>query len=300
MSFYGDNINRFFFGIVVNNNDFLNLGRVQIRVFGIHGDNIQNHELPFAQVLMPSTEPGIGGHGTPRLIGIGAQVFGVFLDGKDSQTPLVLGTVPKIMVPSETRLGSTDGDTPPRSYQSESEVELPSGTIEAAASRVGAPINIDTSDLPNDIIDLIKGFEGYREQLPDGRCKAYLDYKQYSIGFGTQATGPNEILTREQAEARLVEEVAGFREGVISRGRRWGYTWTENQINALTSFSYNLGLGSVTVYKGLTQLTANGSRSNTEIAQKMLLYVNVDPPDPKVRLGLSRRRAREQALFLRS
>jgi hypothetical protein len=64
------------------------------------------------------------GHGTPRLIGIGAQVFGVFLDGKDSQTPLVLGTVPKIMIPSETRLGSTDGDTPPRSYQSESEVEL--------------------------------------------------------------------------------------------------------------------------------------------------------------------------------
>jgi lysozyme len=291
MSFYGDNINRFFFGIVVNNNDFLNLGRVQIRVFGVHGDNIQNYELPFAQVLMPSTEPGIGGAGTPRLIGIGAQVFGVFLDGKDSQTPLVLGTIPKIMIPSETRLGSTDGDNAPLSYPSESEVGLPSGTTEAAAARVGSPIDIDTSDLPSDVIELIAGFEGYGVQLPDGRCRAYWDYAQYSIGFGTRATGENEILTREQAEARLAEEVAGFREGVISRSQRWGYTWSENQINALTSFSYNLGLGA------LGQLTANGSRSNTEIATKMLLYVNAGGE----RLpGLVNRRAREQALFLRA
>ena len=289
MSFYGDNINRFFFGIVVNNNDSLNLCRVQIRVFGVHGDDIQNYELPFAQVLMPSTEPGIGGAGTPRLIGIGAQVFGIFLDGKDSQTPLVLGTVPKIMIPSETKLESTDGDNAPRSYPNESE-----GTATAAAARVGSPIDIDTSDLPNDIIDLIASEEGYREQLPDGSCKAYWDFQQYSIGFGTRATGENEILTREQAEARLAEEVAGFREGVISRGRRWNYTWSENQINALTSFSYNLGLG------GLDRLTANGSRSNTEIASKMLLYVNVTPPDPKVTIGLTNRRAREQALFLRT
>ena len=286
MSFYGDNINRFFFGIVVNNNDSLNLGRVQIRVLGVHGQEIQNHDLPFAQVLMPSTEPGIGGHGTPRLIGIGAQVFGVFLDGKDSQTPLVLGTVPKIMIPSETRLNVTDGDNAPVSYPDESQ-----GTTEAAAARVGSPIDLDTSDLPNDVIDLIAGFEGYSVQLPDGRCKAYWDYAQYSIGFGTRATGENEILTREQAEARLAEEVAGFREGVISRGRRWNYTWSENQINALTSFSYNLGLG------GLDRLTANGSRSNTEIASKMLLYVNAGGE----RLpGLVNRRAREQALFLRT
>lgn len=101
MSFYGDNINRFFFGTVVNNNDAdLNLGRVQIRVSGLHGPEVMNYDLPWAQVLLPTTEPGTGGVGANPMIANGAQVFGVFLDGKDSQIPLVLGTVPKIDYPS--------------------------------------------------------------------------------------------------------------------------------------------------------------------------------------------------------
>lgn len=270
MSFYGDNINRFFFGIVVNNNDHLNLGRVQIRVFGVHGPEIQNHDLPFAQVVMPSTEPGIGGAGSPRMIGIGAQVFGVFLDGKDSQLPLVMGTVPKIMRPSATTARASTGDTTSPGYE-----EAP---------------QIDTTDVPNDIIEFIQDREGFGDLLPDGRVQAYWDYGQYSIGFGTRATGPNEIITREEAEARLREEVAGFRQGVISRGARWGYEWNDNQIDALTSFSYNLGLGA------LDQLTANGSRSNTEISERMLLYVNAGGE----RLpGLVTRRAMEQAIFIR-
>jgi len=98
--FYGDNINRFFFGTVVNNNDAdLNLGRVQIRVSGLHGPEVANSDLPWAQVMLPTTEPGTGGVGANPMIANGAQVFGVFLDGKDSQIPLVLGTVPKIDYP---------------------------------------------------------------------------------------------------------------------------------------------------------------------------------------------------------
>ena len=101
MSFYGDNINRFFFGTVVNNNDAdLFLGRVQIRVYGLHGEEIPNSDLPWAQAMLPSTEPGIGGVGSAPMISNGAQIFGVFLDGTDSQIPLVLGSIPKIMVPT--------------------------------------------------------------------------------------------------------------------------------------------------------------------------------------------------------
>jgi hypothetical protein len=122
MSFYGDNINRFFFGIVVNNNDTeLNLGRVQIRIHGIHGNNIRNYELPWAQVLVPTTEPGTGGIGSSPILSNGAQVFGVFLDGKDSQIPLVLGSVPRIAIPSELGRSTFVGDTPPPRYTTESE-----------------------------------------------------------------------------------------------------------------------------------------------------------------------------------
>lgn len=117
MYFYGDNINRFFFGIVVNNNDAdLNLGRVQIRIPGLHGPEVQNYDLPWAQVMLPTTEPGVGGVGANPMISNGAQVFGVFLDGKDSQIPLVLGTIPKIDIPSQAQRSTFVGDAQPPSY----------------------------------------------------------------------------------------------------------------------------------------------------------------------------------------
>ena len=117
MSFYGDSISRFFFGIVVNNNDAdLNLGRVQIRVLGLHGPEVMNYDLPWAQVMLPTTEPGVGGVGANPMIANGAQVFGVFLDGKDSQIPLVLGTVPKIDTPSQSQISTFAGSSPPPEY----------------------------------------------------------------------------------------------------------------------------------------------------------------------------------------
>lgn len=117
MSFYGDNINRFFFGIVVNNNDAdLNLGRVQIRISGLHGPEVRNYDLPWAQIMLPTTEPGVGGIGGNPMIANGAQVFGVFLDGTDSQLPLVLGTVPRTERPSVQQRSTGIGDTVPPAY----------------------------------------------------------------------------------------------------------------------------------------------------------------------------------------
>ena len=111
-SFYGDDISRFFFGTIVNNNDvFLSLGRVQIRITGIHSKDIKNSDLPWASVVVPTTEPGFGGHGSNTMLENGAQVFGVFLDGTDSQVPLVLGSIPSIMRPSSECESVFSGET---------------------------------------------------------------------------------------------------------------------------------------------------------------------------------------------
>ena len=70
---------------------------------------------------------------------------------------------------------------------------------------------------------------------------------------------------------------------------RIGYNWGADQINALQSFTYNLGIGS------LNQLTANGTRSDDEIAEAMVKYVNAGgEPQP----GLVARRRREQLAFI--
>jgi len=95
--FYGDQI-RWFTGIVVNINDPLQMGRVQIRAHGIHSEDpnqISESELPWAQVMAPITQGGTGSAGNFLGLQPNARVVGLFLDGKNSQVPLVLGTLPK-------------------------------------------------------------------------------------------------------------------------------------------------------------------------------------------------------------
>lgn len=107
MEFYGDNV-RWWIGIVVNVLDPLELGRAQVRIFGIHSrDNLQipTGALPWATVLQ-TNNGGTSGIGiTPQLLP-GAQVMGIFLDGKGSQAPCVVGVMPKIEIPSEQQLAN--------------------------------------------------------------------------------------------------------------------------------------------------------------------------------------------------
>ena len=74
------------------------LGRVRCRIYGVHPDNPNDarlEDLPWASVVIPSTEGGTSGFGGSVGIKENAQVFGIFLDGKNSQLPLILGSIPK-------------------------------------------------------------------------------------------------------------------------------------------------------------------------------------------------------------
>lgn len=106
MNQYGDDV-RWFVAVATNNLDPLQLGRVQVRIYGIHSRNvteIPNDSLPWATVLQPTTSGGTSGIGMMPQILPGAQVFGMFLDGKASQVPCILGVMPKIEIPSEQQL----------------------------------------------------------------------------------------------------------------------------------------------------------------------------------------------------
>ena len=94
--FYGDDT-RWFVGVVKDINDPDKLGRVRVRVFGIHTprtDLIADTDLPWANVVLPVTQGGTTSKTQPTGIDIGAQVFGMFMDGGHSQVPLVLGSIP--------------------------------------------------------------------------------------------------------------------------------------------------------------------------------------------------------------
>jgi len=96
--FYGDH-NRWFIGLVIDVNDPLKLDRVKVRIQGIHTHDttlIPNADLPWAQVAIPVTEGGSSGLGANSSLKPRAQVYGIFLDGRNSQLPLVIGSIPKI------------------------------------------------------------------------------------------------------------------------------------------------------------------------------------------------------------
>lgn len=95
--FYGDQV-RWFTGNVIDINDPVQLGRIKVRIYGIHGDNeilVPDDDLPWAQVVAPITEGGTNGFGNPLGVQVGSLVFGIFLDGQSSQLPLIIGSLPK-------------------------------------------------------------------------------------------------------------------------------------------------------------------------------------------------------------
>ena len=88
---------QFFIGVVEARDDPLKLGRVKVRCYGIHSDNrsdISSEQLPWAMPVMPYTSASISGVGTSPTGPVeGSWVFGFFLDGKEMQQPMVLGTM---------------------------------------------------------------------------------------------------------------------------------------------------------------------------------------------------------------
>ena len=132
---------------------------------------------------------------------------------------------------------------------------------------------------------LIKQYEGCR--LAAYRCAADV----WTIGYGhTAGVHSGMMITQAQADAYLQQDIAKF-EGYVNNPAYVPITeqLNQNQFDALVSFAFNLGAGNLRkLCKG---------RTAAQIAQAMTQYCKANG---KVRAGLKRRRAAEQALFNKS
>ena len=102
MDYYGDT-QRWFIATVTNARDPQGLGRVQIRIHGIHSpdlNDIPEYALPWAECVMPTTEGGTSGLSKIPQIMDSAIVYGIFLDGTSSQAPMILGVMNKKELPT--------------------------------------------------------------------------------------------------------------------------------------------------------------------------------------------------------
>lgn len=155
------------------------------------------------------------------------------------------------------------------------------------------PQNIAVLSEPSDVVklsasqklvDMIKGFEGFREYpytCPGGAL---------TIGYGTTIKpGQFTSITKEQAEALLRKSISGFERSIKKLVK---VPLNQNQYDALVSFTYNVGAGAL---QRSTLLKKLNSRDYQGAADELLRFTK---SNGKVLQGLVKRREKERAIFL--
>ena len=135
-------------------------------------------------------------------------------------------------------------------------------------------------------IDLVKFFEGFEP-------KAYLcPANVWTIGYGrTKNVKEGDELTELQAERDLLEELEEFGHQVSSTVR---VSLEQSQFDALTSWTYNLGVGNL---QSSTLLKKLNSGDKNSVPSEMLRW---NKAAGKVLAGLTRRREAEAKLWAKA
>ena len=132
-------------------------------------------------------------------------------------------------------------------------------------------------------IKLIKSFEGC--QLTAYKCPAGA----WTIGWGhTKDVYEGMSITQEEADVLFLEDIKIYEDAVNNYVSKFNFN--QNQFDALTSFAYNCGIGSLNSICSLNSIA--------EIAAELPLYCNAYVDGVKTQLaGLVRRRQAELELF---
>ena len=278
-----------FFGKVVDRNDTTALGRVRVRVFGIHPDDenlVPNDHLPWATPVMPVTSAGIFGVGASATgLMEGSYVFGFFADGEDAQIPMILGSISNTL--GHNVLNALDNI---KETAEDAATEEQNAGAELAA---GTAIEITAKFL-------IK-YEGFV-----GTAKDFKDIKKKAVTFGyghviNSGNGAGTTISRTQALALLQTDLQKtyVPDAVNGVGNDAWAKLNANQKAALISYTYNAGGPNMKILatQGLRSaiLAGNNAAAANIIRTKGTTY-NKENPE-KFRKGLQNRRNAEAALY---
>lgn len=142
-------------------------------------------------------------------------------------------------------------------------------------------------------IDFICSFEGFSAKpYPDPATHG----EPYTIGYGTthypngqKVTLDDPIVTEEEAKGYVANYIAEY---ISDKINELLPRLTQTQFDALCSFCYNLGVGSLRTSSLLSAIKANAS--NEEITTDFSKW---DKADGRVMAGLLKRRVAEANLY---
>lgn len=242
-------------GVVEDLNDPLMLGRVRVRVFGLHTDNkdmIPTNTLPWAQVITPTTSASMSGLGfSPNGLLRGSWVIVSFLDA-DCQYPIILGSfhgIPVDLVNQQAALEETTFGSLDESNALVKDVNgnpVPDTNVTPPnledVSLTGARRAKDFTSVSTNCLNLIKQFEGLK-------LTAYQDsVGVWTIGYGTTVLNGSPVvqgqtISKDGATAALLSDINATRLPAVQRLVK--VLVTQSMVDALVSFAYNLGTGAL-------------------------------------------------------
>lgn len=312
--------NTFYLGIVENRFDPLKLGRVQVRVFGVHSEKLQEvptDSLPWAVVLMPATSASISGIGYSAVAYVeGTLVYVYFQDGESKQQPVVIGSAHGVPLAKTPYLGNV---------VSENINELPviQNTLKQATTTVQASSSTTLLDSSgNAILDgsgnaITAGSPDYKQKLKDalGKRESSNNYKavnqlgyigKYQMGAPmlidlgyvkagsknsdlnnpTVWTGKGGVTSKEAFLNSPVQQEAAMDAELVmneKRLRKIGViddTSTEQEISGFLATSHLLGTGGAKKMKN--GIVSSDANGVTGNSYYNLGYASVDGKEPVV------------------
>ena len=137
--------------------------------------------------------------------------------------------------------------------------------------------------LSQDCVELVKHFEGFEDT-------AYLcPANVWTIGYGrTRNVKEGDRITEPQAERDLLEELEEFKHQVLNSVK---VELKQNELDALTSWTYNLGVGNL---KSSTLLKKLNAGNKDEVPAEIVRW---NKANGKVLAGLTKRREAEAELW---
>lgn len=135
------------------------------------------------------------------------------------------------------------------------------------------------------LITVLKQLEGFR-------ASAYVSGGQWSIGYGT-AGSPGQTITEAEADKALRAHLETVETKINTFAAKWNLSFSQQQFDALASFSYNVGTGWMNSSGRLRDAITSGAAEEKFLFGMSLWANNGASPDP----GLLQRRMAEADIY---
>lgn len=237
-----------FQGVVEDRNDPLQLGRLRVRILGLHTKDktqIPTDSLPWAYVISPITSAAMGGIGITPLGPVeGTWVVGFFRDGENCQEPIVFGSLGGI--PNEVASKQIGFNDPNGKYPTSDRINEPDTNRLARGKIDNTIVSEKNKNLTTNIdIALDKDITTWNEPSPEFNSKYPHNHVYESESghvFEVDDTKDNERISQYHRKGTYYQ--------ILSDGTK---------VTKVVNDNYSLTIGGDYVYiEGVCNVTVGG------------------------------------------